>query len=85
MIMLDDFQTLIRKIESIQREITEKQGANKQTKKRILDQFGCKTIKLAKKKLTKLQKEEHKLMSEYIKAKERFESKWAKQLKSTSK
>lgn len=85
MILMDDYQSLLRKIESIKREIQEKQGASKQTKKRILDEFGCKTVKAAKKKLARLLKQEHKLSDEYIKAKKGFESKWAKQLKSTSK
>lgn len=80
-IMLDDFQEISRMVEKAKTIIAEKKGARKQIKSRIKNEFNCKNIKVAEKKLKSLLKQETEIASTYIPKKKRFETKWAKQLK----
>ena len=79
-IMMDDYPALLRKIESLKKDIQQQEGAARQMKKSLRSEFGCKTIKEAKTKHAKMLKRQQLLASQYIKLKTRFEKKWRKRL-----
>lgn len=76
MISLDDFQQLTRRIEEIRRTRDRTAGAVEERKRKLLDEFNCKTTEEGRKILAKKQKKENELGEEYATEKAKFEKRW---------
>jgi predicted nucleotide-binding protein (sugar kinase/HSP70/actin superfamily) len=80
MIVGDDFQKLLRKVEKIKQEKSRADGALEQVLKRLKEEFGCKSLTDAKRLLEKLGQEERDLFTAYNEARRRFDKKWKAKL-----
>lgn len=74
--MLDDFQDLKRKVESLEKAKNKAEGALSQVLKRLRKEHGCTTLKEARRKLEKLKTAELQAARVYAGMKKEFEKKW---------
>lgn len=81
MISLDDLPSLQRKVERLKAKADKAAGAKDQILRRLRKEFGCKTMKEAKKLLEDLITKENQAAVKYSKEKKAFEKKHAKVLK----
>lgn len=81
MLMLDDYQELLRKVERLKRSRDRAQGELDQLMKRLRSKVKCTTLKEAELKLNKMEKQERNLAREYTAAKKDFLKKHRKALK----
>lgn len=80
-ITLDDYQSLVRKVDKLKRLHNEATGAKKQLLLRLKQEHGVSDLKKALLLFKRLKKEEYEMSQVYTKAKIRFEKKWASKLK----
>jgi len=73
---LNEYMGIKKKVESAQQKADQATGALSTVMKQLKDTFGCTTLKLAKVKLAKLQKQEKNLKAEEEDAIEAFEEQW---------
>lgn len=73
---LEKYQRLKESLESLKEERDRAVGALSEMKKRLLKEFGCKTIKEAVKLHTEMEKEQEKLKEEYQNEYEKIYDKW---------
>lgn len=76
MIVGDDYQRLVRQVESLRQQRDKAEGALQQLLKRLKEEFGCKTLVEAKRKLKELEDEERVGYKAYQEAREEFDKKW---------
>ena len=82
MIIMDDFPTIKKEIDRLEREQERNKGAILQLKRTLNESFGKKvTIKLARKLFKRMRVKEHEYLTEYNRVKKAFLSKWGKRLK----
>src|SRR5574339_218483 len=72
--LLDDFESFKRRVGQLEALVNQSKGAYKETMARLKKEFGCATLKDAKRKLARMQKEELKLTKMYLKLRRRFEN-----------
>jgi hypothetical protein len=77
---LKDYLQLKKKVDKYQRELDQSKGELKQLMATLLEQYGCKTIKEAKRLLKKLRRREHAAETKFKAGLKRFEQRWRKQL-----
>lgn len=80
MIVLDDFETLKRKVETLRRLRDEQVGMAKQLKTRLFKEFGVKTVKQARAKLKREKLKELRLAKKYTSQKKKLEKDFSKEL-----
>jgi predicted transcriptional regulator len=80
MITADDFLSLQRRVQQLQRDRDKAAGAVDQLMKQLRKEFGCKSIEQAEALLEKYKDEELAALKEYNTAKAAFERKWADKL-----
>lgn len=78
--MIDDLPQLERTVAELQRNKDQARGALAVLKKRMAEEFGCKTLKQAKQKLEALKRKELRAAEAYTAAKIEFEKKWRDKL-----
>lgn len=81
MIALDDYQSLLRKVQELEKEKERSLGVYKELLKELKQAWGCKTLAEAKVKLEKMKKQEQILAKKYFKAKKIFLKKYGHLLK----
>lgn len=82
---LEEYQSLKREADSLQRQAERSQGKLDQLLETLQKEYGCKTLEEAKKLLTKLEKEEKVKEREADAARTEFETKWSGKLCSSAK
>ena len=78
---MDDYPALVRKVEALRQRKAKADGALEQLLKRLKEEFGCKHLAAAKKRLEELEQEERDLFTAYKEAREEFDRKWGPKLK----
>lgn len=76
---MQKYLKLKEKAESLRRDSDRAAAAEEFQRKRLLDEFGCKSVKEAEAKLKKLQKELEDGEAEFEKVTTEFEKAWQKQ------
>lgn len=79
--MLDDFESLKRKVEDLRERKARAVGAYQEHLKRLRKDYGVKTLKDAEKLLKRKKQEELDAAGAYLKAKKAFEREFAEVLK----
>ena len=74
---LQTYNEIKEKVEKAQQTKDQAAGALSQVMKRLKNEFGCVTLKQAKKKLKELQSKEEELQGEFEQAVEEFEGNWS--------
>lgn len=77
---IERFQVLQKAVEKAKRESDRLSGALEQTKRRLKDEHGCKSIKEAETKLKELESKEAKLTKELERELTTFQAKWGEKL-----
>ncbi len=77
---LKKYMRLKKDVETAQQRADRSQGALDQLMKTLKEDYGCETLKEAKKKLKSLQKQEEEVREAFETAVEEFEEKWEEQL-----
>ena len=77
---LKKYLQLKKNVDAAQQRADRSQGALDQLMKTLEKDFGCGTLKKAKKKLKSLQEQEEKAREEFEASIEEFEEKWEEQL-----
>lgn len=80
MIVMDDFQKLLKQVEEIKQRRDKAAGAVEQLIKRLKADFGCESLGEAKRKLKELEEEERQAFTAYNQARKVFDRKWKEKL-----
>ena len=73
---LKDYLQLKKEAEEAQQQADKAEGALEGVMKRLKDEFGCKSLESAEKKLKELEKIEKKAKKDFAAAVEKFEEDW---------
>lgn len=79
-VLLDDFHKIVARVKEEQRKKAQAEGALTQILKRIKEEFGCKSLKDARRLLNRLEREEIQLAKEFTDALDEFKRKFGARL-----
>lgn len=77
---LNDYLRLKKKVESAQQQADQAEGALGEVMKQLKKEFGCTTLKEAKKKLKQLERQKESSKEDFETAVEKFEDDWSEKL-----
>ena len=77
---LDKYLLLKRRVETAQQQVSKAEGALGEVMKQLKKEFGCDTLKEAKKKLKQLEKQKVSSKENRDAAREKFEEDWSDEL-----